>query len=397
MSTVFTKKNKPFKAVSQKVKLFRANDPLLSVFMWGINHSFQELSHVNVPVMLLPDDFKAYTKTRKDNHLFNKENMPSHFKVKEYCPLVFRNLRERFALDEIDYMNSLTKSQPVHTDSPGRSGAKFYHSYDKRFVVKTLMSEEVEQLHHILREYHEYIVVRDADTLLPHYLGMYRVTVNDTETYLLVMRNVFSPRLPVHRKYDLKGSTVDRQASDKEKAKSFPTFKDNDFIRDEGVVDIGNDSKEKLMERIISDAEFLSKHNLMDYSLLIGIHDLDRGEVEESGETPEEENGCDDDDANSVGSAGSAPDSPGNCAPLNPFTGELDPTIEIFGIQSREDSEKKLIYFMAIIDILTHYGMKKRTAQAAKSVKHGPGAEISTVKPEQYKVRFLEFVSKNIQ
>lgn len=52
---------------------------------------------------------------------------------------------------------------------------------------------------------------------------------------------------------------------------------------------------------------------------------------------------------------------------------------------------------MALIDILTHYGMKKRTANAAKQVKHGSGAEISTVKPEQYAKRFTDFVSKIIE
>jgi len=40
---------------------------------------------------------------------FDRENMPSHFKVKEYCPLVFRNLRERFGIDDIDYRQSLTR------------------------------------------------------------------------------------------------------------------------------------------------------------------------------------------------------------------------------------------------------------------------------------------------
>ena len=30
--------------------------------------------------------------------------MPSHFKFKEYCPIVFRNLRERFGIDDTDYM-----------------------------------------------------------------------------------------------------------------------------------------------------------------------------------------------------------------------------------------------------------------------------------------------------
>jgi len=33
---------------------------------------------------------------------------------------------------------------------------------------------------------------------------MYRATVDNEDTYLLVMRNMFSHRLTVHRKYDLK-------------------------------------------------------------------------------------------------------------------------------------------------------------------------------------------------
>lgn len=32
---------------------------------------------------------------------------------------------------------------------------------------------------------------------------------------------------------------------------------------------------------------------------------------------------------------------------------------------------KKEVYFMAIIDILTHYDAKKKAAHAAKTVKHG--------------------------
>ena len=30
--------------------------------------------------------------------------MPSHYKFKEYCPLVFRNLRERFGMNEATYL-----------------------------------------------------------------------------------------------------------------------------------------------------------------------------------------------------------------------------------------------------------------------------------------------------
>ena len=33
--------------------------------------------------------------------------MPSHFKFKEYCPLVFRDLRERFGVSDEDFMVNL--------------------------------------------------------------------------------------------------------------------------------------------------------------------------------------------------------------------------------------------------------------------------------------------------
>lgn len=50
----------------------------------------------------------------------------------------------------------------------------------------------------------QHIVKCHGSTLLPQFLGMYRMSVDNEETYLIVMRNVFSHRLVVHRKYDLK-------------------------------------------------------------------------------------------------------------------------------------------------------------------------------------------------
>ncbi|XP_070210913.1 phosphatidylinositol 5-phosphate 4-kinase type-2 alpha-like [Littorina saxatilis] len=409
------RKQLKLKAVAPKQKLFRANEPLLSVFMWGINHTVSELNRVNINVMLMPDDFKSYSKIKVDNHMFNKDSMPSHFKVKEYCPLVFKNLRERFNIDDTQFMLSLTK-HIMSTDSAGKSGARLFLSHDKRYFIKTLVSEEVEMMHHILKQYHQYVVECHAQTLLPQYLGMYRLTVNDAETYMVVMRNVFSPRLNIHKKYDLKGSTVDRQASDKERAKELPTFKDNDFVNDGAVINVGPEEKERIMQILQKDVEFLANLHIMDYSLIVGIYDCtvedkqqrntfpvpaDEEEEEEEGlgeevidEGVEEvENGVEDDGE----LAGTPPDSPQPVTPMPPFSGELDAELETFGVRSVEESPKSEIYFMALIDVLTKYGMKKRTAQAAKTVKHGAGAEISTVRPDQYARRFLDFIAKCIE
>lgn len=42
----------------------------------------------------------------------------------------------------------------MQVDSPGRSNAKFYITSDKMYIMKTLLSDEVEQMHSLLKEYH---------------------------------------------------------------------------------------------------------------------------------------------------------------------------------------------------------------------------------------------------
>ena len=76
----------------------------------------------------------------------------------------------------------------------------------------------------------------------------------------------------------------------------------------------------------------------------------------------------------------------------------IDPEKDIYAIPSRASSQKREIYFLALVDILTQYGVKKQAAKVAKSVKYGSSVEgISTVEPEQYAVRFLEFISNAIE
>ncbi|XP_066976738.1 phosphatidylinositol 5-phosphate 4-kinase type-2 alpha [Macrobrachium rosenbergii] len=390
-------KKKAVRVKHQKVKLFRANEPFLSVFMWGVNHTSNELSHINVPVMLMPDDFKAYSKVRVDNHLFNKENLPSHFKVKEYCPIVFRNLRERFGIDDIDFRESLTRSQPIVMDSPGRSAARFYNSSDKMYILKTLTSDEVEQMHALLKEYHPYVVGRHGKTLLPQYLAMYRLTVESMETYCVVMRNVFSTFLPIHKKYDLKGSTVDREASVRELEKDLPTLKDNDFVKDGTKIYIGEEAKQQLMETLTADVEFLMRLNLMDYSLLLGVHDVARAEQEGEMHNESEDDVIEEEDDECTG-VPTPPDSPLTAARERAASnGAINPDVEIYAIESNESAPQREIYFMALIDVLTHYGVKKQAAKAAKTVKYLSNADgISTVEPDQYGRRFLDFMNQAI-
>uniref|UniRef100_A0A8C6U3M4 Phosphatidylinositol 5-phosphate 4-kinase type-2 gamma n=1 Tax=Neogobius melanostomus TaxID=47308 RepID=A0A8C6U3M4_9GOBI len=346
--------------VQQKVKVFRASDPVLSVFMWGVNHSINDLSQVPVPVMLLPDDFKANTKIKVNNHLLTK-NLPGHFKFKEYCPQV--------ASVHSCAQVSLTRSPPASVEEQGEG--LLLSSYDRTLVVKQISSEDVADMHNILSEYHQHIVKCHGSTLLPQFLGMYRVAVDNEETYLIVMRNMFSHRLVLHRKYDLKGSLVSREASDKEKVRVSVC-------------------------KMSCLCQFLVKLKIMDYSLLLGIHDIGRAEreEEEAEEAPQEE----EQEAENGAAAGSYGNSPegiagymSSCKPLGP--GEFDPYVDVYAVKSCAGAPQREIYFMGLIDVLTQYDTKKKAAHAAKTVKHGAGAEISTVHPEQYAKRFRDFIS----
>ena len=64
-------------------------------------------------------------------------------------------------------------------------------------------------------------------TLHPMY-SLHTAQVSGAEHHMIVMKNVFAANLRLHKKYDLKGSTVDREATDKDHAR-----KDGDFLKEE--------------------------------------------------------------------------------------------------------------------------------------------------------------------
>lgn len=85
--------------------------------------------------------------------------------------------------------------------------------------------------------------------------------------------------------------------------------------------------------------QFLAQLKLMDYSLLVGIHDVERGEQEQPEEESEDNDAGEEEGTESDGGAtGSPPDSPSNTLdsnrPLGP--GEFDPAIDVYAMKSHE-------------------------------------------------------------
>lgn len=76
-----------------------------------------------------------------------------------------------------------------------------------------------------------------------------------------------------YRQYDMKGSTVSREVSNPKA----PVLKDVNFLKgEEAFIYMRKDEKHQLMRQIEKDISILAQLNIMDYSLLLGVADVDQ-------------------------------------------------------------------------------------------------------------------------
>ncbi|KAL4191039.1 hypothetical protein AMTRI_Chr07g78820 [Amborella trichopoda] len=151
------------------------------------------------------------------------------FKWKDYCPMVFRNLRELFKIDAADYMMSICGSAALRElSSPGKSGSIFFLSQDDRFMIKTLRKSEVKVLLRMLPNYYHHVQTYE-NTLITKFFGLHRIKPSSGQKFrFVVMGNMFCTELRIHRRFDLKGSSQGRSV-DKVEIDENTTLKDLDL------------------------------------------------------------------------------------------------------------------------------------------------------------------------
>uniref|UniRef100_A0A674IT20 Phosphatidylinositol-4-phosphate 5-kinase type 1 gamma n=1 Tax=Terrapene triunguis TaxID=2587831 RepID=A0A674IT20_9SAUR len=209
---------------------------------------------------------------------------PAHhypdFRFKTYAPVAFRYFRELFGIRPDDYLYSLCNEPLIELSNPGASGSLFYVTSDDEFIIKTVMHKEAEFLQKLLPGYYMNLN-QNPRTLLPKFYGLYCVQSGGKNIRVVVMNNILPRVVKMHLKFDLKGSTYKRRASKKEKEKSSPTFKDLDFMQDmpEGLM-LDTDTFSALVKTLQRDCLVLESFKIMDYSLLLGVHNIDQQERE---------------------------------------------------------------------------------------------------------------------
>ncbi|XP_010001723.1 PREDICTED: phosphatidylinositol 4-phosphate 5-kinase type-1 gamma [Chaetura pelagica] len=320
---------------------------------------------------------------------------PAHhyadFRFKTYAPVAFRYFRELFGIRPDDYLYSLCNEPLIELSNPGASGSLFYVTSDDEFIIKTVMHKEAEFLQKLLPGYYMNLN-QNPRTLLPKFYGLYCVQSGGKNIRVVVMNNILPRVVKMHLKFDLKGSTYKRRASKKEKEKSSPTYKDLDFIQDmpEGLM-LDADTFSALVKTLQRDCLVLESFKIMDYSLLLGVHNIDQQERERQSEGALSTS----DEKRPVGQKAlysTAMESiQGGAA-----RGEsIDTDDTMGGIPAVNGKGERLLLHVGIIDILQSYRFIKKLEHTWKALVHD-GDTVSVHRPSFYAERFFKFMTNTV-
>ncbi|CAL1291737.1 unnamed protein product [Larinioides sclopetarius] len=346
---------------------------------------------------------------------------PAHryneFTFKTYSPVAFRYFRHLFGIQTADFLLSLCHYPLIELTNPGASGSIFYLSEDDEFIIKTVQHKEAEFLTKLLPGYYMNLN-QNPRTLLPKFYGLFCYQCIGKNVRMIVMNNLLPSDITLHEKYDLKGSTYKRKASKGEREKSSPTYKDLDFMErhPEGIF-LEAEKYTALIKTITRDCRVLESFKIMDYSLLVGIHNLDLAQKakEQRRQKKEEDNKISDDsESASPTQASSGKSDAGlvrsksiNKTRLAAFStamesiqaeGDIledDDDVPPGGIPAKNAKGENLLMFLGIIDILQSYHLKKKLEHTFKSMLHD-GDTVSVHRPSFYAQRFLQFMSNTV-
>ena len=161
----------------------------------------------------------------------------------------------------------------------GKTKSVFLKTLDDRFVLKSLSPIETQAFLRFAPAYFRIMsesLFHELPSVIAKMLGFYQIIIKNPATgvefnwFLLFMENLFYDRSPT-RIFDLKGSMRNRRIQS--------TGEQNEVLLDENMVEFiyesplfsREHSKKLLRASVWNDTLFLSRQNVMDYSLMIAI------------------------------------------------------------------------------------------------------------------------------
>ncbi|XP_022185905.1 phosphatidylinositol 4-phosphate 5-kinase type-1 alpha isoform X9 [Nilaparvata lugens] len=374
----------------------------------GIQHAVGGLASKPERDLLMQDFMTVETTTfPADGSSHTPAHHYSEFIFKTYAPIAFRYFRDLFGIQPDDFLISFCSAPLRELSNPGASGSIFYLTDDDEFIIKTVQHKEGEFLQKLLPGYYMNLN-QNPRTLLPKFFGLYCYQCNSKNIRMVAMNNLLPSSIPLHQKYDLKGSTYKRKASKSERQKKSPTYKDLDFMEHHSSgIFLEADTYNALVKTIQRDCRVLESFKIMDYSLLVGVHNLDQA-LREKAEKRQAKQGTEHEETkeskvsinlNRTRSI-NRQRLVAHSTAMESIQAESEPIDEEDdvppgGIPARNAKGERLLLFIGIIDILQSYRLKKKLEHTWKSILHD-GDTVSVHRPSFYAHRFQEFMANTV-
>lgn len=447
------------------VSLLTKSD-LMSMIQEGIRMGISDIAKDNrIKVMA-----RTHTQLRNPSSIgsssaavtSNSPEKTMKYILHQYKPKNFQILRRLNGIKTDDFLHSICDEELLggFTEASGKSGSIFWYSKDKKYIMKSISSQESSLLQKISSSYTRYMGSH-PHSLLCRFVGMYKiVTTVATPSYIsgnkrpsrvrpntvlttrfVIMKNIFCETASTGvDKFDLKGTTEDRFVR---KVSGNEVLKDINFQN--RWISLPDSLADCLTRVIEEDSEFLLRHGIMDYSMIVGVSPAtdkpaaDRLITEAEGEAVEtcvtslkRKNMKEKINAHIAKAAESmqkffAPRSsasirvsePGDASSSDHDNDPEDEPPTAFGLERvvsprqaipsvfttfregvvgvDENVRVPVIYYLGIIDILQQYTVKKKAANLIKRCTIGCCHEIDTVAPSYYRSRFVRYLSGKIQ
>ncbi|ANQ06033.1 Phosphatidylinositol-4-phosphate 5-kinase [Plasmodium coatneyi] len=311
-----------------------------------------------------------------------------------YAPVIFKQIRNLYGIRSKEYISSVGPEQVISNMvlgnlstlsellSEGKSGSLFYFTSNGKYIIKTVCKNIHKLSRALLPKYYEHIR-SNPDSLLTRLYGIHCIKYKSgsarslKKIYFIVMNNFFSSAVEIHRRYDIKGSLVGRTVPPAKREDHTIALKDVDIDELGDRINVGEKNKQKLLNVIKADADFLKENYLLDYSLLFGIHykDLSRDLVSWN--------------ASRTNEVRHVFDKEGKCIAARPFH-QCD-----HGGMISVDRNK--IFFFGIIDIFTKWTLKKKFEHTLRTIQKFDRQNISCIHPNAYAERFASFIEKHME
>lgn len=219
----------------------------------------------------------------------------------DYEPHAFKKIRERFGVNNEAYLQALSATAKERL-SEGASGAFMFFSADGSLIVKSTSKEETTFLRSIAQQYADYLCSK-PNSLLTRFYGCHCLELYGKQFSFIVMANLFDTDQVIHSRYDIKGSWVNRHGDLPKRGKkvtcrhcnskyvyqgsspdslSCPSrlgghepnvvLKDSDLTQ---KLKLDRDVSLQLYKQLCADSDLLCSFGIMDYSLLMGINEVE--------------------------------------------------------------------------------------------------------------------------